>query len=365
MTFTEGELQHYLMEITGAPHPQSDTVFVQRLYELLVQPQDRYCNTITRDQRTMFTARFPGEFDARQGDAGTLFGGVTMVAGEQRFLILSRTVREEGSQAQWIQAMDMLNPTVNGKTQEYYVLPHAPYPFSVIELPDSTEISLAASQDSTVLFHWERPDPPDPYTMCYQSVVDPSLYSDELRYTVTFFDAPTPERSITIEADGGGLQNQLTRTVAELRQILATIHPHDISNYERVLWRVEATDGLFVTASNPSEVSQLPFFRLFFFDTETDASAVPQPVTPRLHQNYPNPVHPTTVIAFDLPGAMPVTLSVTDALGREVALLADGVRMEAGRHSLPFDAAGIPPGVYLYRLKTRDAVLTRRMVVMK
>jgi hypothetical protein len=56
---------------------------------------------------------------------------------------------------------------------------------------------------------------------------------------------------------------------------------------------------------------------------------------------------------------------VTDALGREVATLADQVSMEAGTHSLPFDAAGIPSGVYLYSLKTKDAVLTRRMVVMK
>lgn len=365
MTFTEGELQHYLLKITGAPYPESDTVYVQRLYELMIMPQDRYCNTITRDQRTMFTARFPGEFDARQGDAGTLFGGVTMIAGEQRFQLLSRSVRNEGMQGQWIQAMDMLNPVANGKTQEYYVLPHAPYPFSVIDLPDSTEISLAASQDSTVVFRWDRPQPPDPYTDCYRSSIDPSLYSDELRYTVSFFDAPTPERSITIDADGGGLRNELTRTVAELRDILAHIHPHDVSNYARVLWRVEATDGLFVTASNPSEVSQLPFFRLFFLDTETDVFAIPQPVTPALYQNYPNPVHPTTVIRFDLPGSMPVTLTVTDALGREVAMLADDVRMDAGTHTLSFDATGIPSGVYLYTLKTKDAIVARRMVVMK
>lgn len=365
MTFTEGDLQSYMLDITGALYPESDTVYVQRLYELLVRPQDRYCNTITREQRTMFTARFPGEFDAREGDAGTLFSGLTMITGDKRYQLLSRTVREEGVQGQWIQASSMLDFLINGSTGEYYILPHAPNPFSVIDLQDSTEINLAASQDSTVLFRWEQPEPPDPYFNCYQSVFDTALHSDELRYTVYFFDAPTPERSITIDSDGGGLQNQLTRTVAELRQILAHIHPHDTSNYERVLWRVEATDGLTVTTSNPSGVSQLPFFRIFFFDTETDASAAPRPATFRLHQNYPNPFNPTTIILFDLPSAMPVTLSVTDALGREVATLADQVNMEAGTHSLPFDAAGIPSGVYLYSLKTKDAMLARRMVIMK
>lgn len=365
MTFTEGGLQSYMLDIIGALYPESDTVYVQRLYELLVRPQDRYCNTITREQRTMFTARFPGEFDAREGDAGTLFSGLTMIAGDKRYQLLSRTVREEGVQGQWIQASFMLDLLISGKTGEYYILPHAPNPFSVIDLTDSTEINLAASQDSTVLFRWERPSPPDPYFNCYQSVFDTALHSDELRYTVYFFDAPTPERSIEIKSDGDGRQNQLTRTVAELRQILAHIHPNSVPNYARVLWRVEATDGLTVTTSNPSGLSQLPFFRLFFFDTETDASAAPRPATLSLHQNFPNPFNPTTVIRFDLPSAMPVTLTVTDALGREVATLADRMRMEAGTHSLPFDAAGIPSGVYLYSLKTKDAVLTRRMVVMK
>ncbi len=365
MTFTEGDLVHYLLDITGAPYPESDTVFVQRLYELLVRPQDRYCNTITEEQRTMFTARFPQEFDATQGDAGKLFGGLTMIAGDQRYQILSRTVREKSMQAQWIQAMSMLDPMVNGTTREYYILPHSPIPFSASDLPDSTEISLAAAPDSTVLFRWERPDPSDPYTNCWQSALDTALHSDELRYAVYFFDAPTPERSIAIDSDDGGRQNQLTRSVAELHQILAYIHPHDISNYERVLWRVDATDGLTVTTSNPSPVSQLPFFRLFFLDTETDASTAPQPVTLRLHQNYPNPFNPTTVISFDLPIAMPVTLHVTDALGRDVAVLADHVMLEAGTHSLNFDAAGIPSGVYLYSLKTDDTVLSRRMIVMR
>ncbi len=365
MTFTESELENYMLEITGAPSPKSDTVYVQRLYELLVRPQDRYCNTIPREEPTMFTARFPAEFDGVQGDAGDLFSGRATIAGDSRFLLLSRIVREEGVQPQLIRCYSRANPLVMDNSREYYILPHSPNPFSIIDLPDSTEISLAATPDSTVLFRWERPSPPDPYTNCYQSVLDPARYSDELRYTVMFFDAPTPERSIAIDSDGGGLQNQLTRTVAELRQILANIHPHNVPNYARVLWRVEATDGLTVTTSNPSALSQFPYFRLFFLDTETDASAAPRTATLRLHQNYPNPFNPATVIRFDLPGAMPVTITVSDALGREVAVLADQVRMEAGSHSLPFDAAGLPSGVYLYCLKTRDAVLARRMVVMK
>jgi hypothetical protein len=365
MTFTEGDLENYMLELTGAPYPESDTVYVQRLYELLVRPQDRYCNTITREEKTMFTARFPSEFDARQGNAGDLFGGTPLIAGDQRFLLLSRTVREEGEQAQWIQALSMLNFAASGKTRDYYILPHSPNPFSVTDLPDSTEINLAATPDSTMLFSWERPSPPDPYTNCYQSVLDTARYSDELRYTVFFFDAPTPERSIAIDSDGGGLENQLTRTVTQLRTILTNLYPKGASNYARVLWRVEATDGLTITTSNPSELSQLPFYRLFFLDTETDASTAPRPSVLTLHQNYPNPFNPSTTITFSLPRMMSVSLIITDMQGREASRLVDKTDMEAGTHSLPFDADGIPSGVYTYRLETEDAVLVRTMVVMK
>ena len=62
---------------------------------------------------------------------------------------------------------------------------------------------------------------------------------------------------------------------------------------------------------------------------------------------------------------MKVSLIITDALGREVARLADNADMQAGTHSVQFDAEGIPSGVYLYRLETEDAVLVRKMVVMK
>lgn len=88
------------------------------------------------------------------------------------------------------------------------------------------------------------------------------------------------------------------------------------------------------------------------------------PQQPVLDQNYPNPFNPATQIRYAVPQAGPVQLAVYDALGRQVALLADGVQA-AGTHQVTFDASALPSGVYVYRLTTGVRTLTRPMVLLR
>jgi hypothetical protein len=88
-----------------------------------------------------------------------------------------------------------------------------------------------------------------------------------------------------------------------------------------------------------------------------------------LMQNYPNPFNPMTQIAFTLPQAQKVTLSVYNILGQKVATLVDGV-VVAGMHVVTWnarDSEGIelPSGVYFYRLAARSYSETRKMVLLK
>lgn len=83
-----------------------------------------------------------------------------------------------------------------------------------------------------------------------------------------------------------------------------------------------------------------------------------------LEGNYPNPLNPTTTIAYALPRSQSVHLAVFDRLGRRVATLVDG-RRGGGRHEVRFEAGGLPSGVYVYRLETRSFVRTRSMTVLE
>jgi len=89
-------------------------------------------------------------------------------------------------------------------------------------------------------------------------------------------------------------------------------------------------------------------------------TGVPGDVTPAapayaLHAVAPNPFNPRTTVAFELPAAGRVRLSVYDAQGRLVRTLLDEARA-AGRHAAEWDGRGddgrtLASGVYLCRME--------------
>lgn len=165
--------------------------------------------------------------------------------------------------------------------------------------------------------------------------------------------------------------------------------------------------------SDPSSLRALTFFRLyrnevllvetdetFFFDTEIEpgfysyyVTAVyddlyesaasdtievnvtgidePEPLSHLylLKQNFPNPFNPRTTIQFVIPESKQVVLAVYDLKGRKIAILIDDV-LPAGDHQIIWngrDEAGraMPSGVYFYRMRTDQKILTGKMMLLK
>ncbi|MGB6648261.1 MAG: T9SS type A sorting domain-containing protein, partial [Bacteroidota bacterium] len=74
--------------------------------------------------------------------------------------------------------------------------------------------------------------------------------------------------------------------------------------------------------------------------------------------------NPVTVIQYDLSERSHVTLRVFNVLGEDVATLVDEVQ-GAGHRSVDFVGAGLPSGVYLYRLNAGGFVETKKMSLVR
>lgn len=89
-----------------------------------------------------------------------------------------------------------------------------------------------------------------------------------------------------------------------------------------------------------------------------------------LSQNYPNPFNPATTIQYSVgasaSGAAPtrVRLVIYDVLGRESAVVADGIR-PAGTYTASWEAAGFPTGVYVCRLTAGESTASIRMLLIR
>ena len=87
-----------------------------------------------------------------------------------------------------------------------------------------------------------------------------------------------------------------------------------------------------------------------------------------LSQNYPNPFNPTTVIRFAIPEVSKVSITVFNALGQEVAELANR-EFSVGNHKVSFNASNLASGMYVYRISATSAtgnfVAVRKMLLLK
>jgi len=92
-----------------------------------------------------------------------------------------------------------------------------------------------------------------------------------------------------------------------------------------------------------------------------------------IHLNLLQNIHYTKIIriflilqqkSFVLTSKTFITLSIYDALGREVIKLINGIK-DAGIYKMNFDAGDLPSGIYYYRLRGGDFSQTRKMLLMK
>ena len=88
-----------------------------------------------------------------------------------------------------------------------------------------------------------------------------------------------------------------------------------------------------------------------------------------LSQNYPNPFNPQTMIQFSVPSISDVSINIYDLNGKLVDVIAQGVYSQ-GTHRVVWNGMNlnrevVSSGVYLYKLITPNATLTKQLTIIR
>ena len=145
----------------------------------------------------------------------------------------------------------------------------------------------------------------------------------------------------------------------------------NITDYSPHYWRygIAALGGntwgvLYITYNFQLALRAVVFATFTRVPTDVQTEEPSAPSSYALLQNFPNPFNPSTEIAYDLPKSQHVTLTVYDVLGKQVAVLVNGVQ-QAGQQTARWNASAVSSGVYYYRLQAGDFSAVKKMVLMK
>ena len=125
------------------------------------------------------------------------------------------------------------------------------------------------------------------------------------------------------------------------------------------------TSPAYTAGTNGCPVGDLTWFPGVDVDACLASADEAGPEASRLAiSNAPNPFRTGTTLRYTLDRAADVTMTVYDALGRQVATLVDATEA-AGEHTVEWSAAAAAPGLYVVRLQAGDQVGTHRMLVVR
>ncbi|MBX7043385.1 MAG: SBBP repeat-containing protein [Ignavibacteria bacterium] len=134
---------------------------------------------------------------------------------------------------------------------------------------------------------------------------------------------------------------------------------------------VDAQNNVYVSGFSYEGATGEDYITLKYSQTVGIGSSTSGPASGfSLDQNYPNPFNPSTMITYELPVSAKIVLEVYNSAGIRVGLL-QNARQMPGTHSVKFNSAGLPSGVYYYRLSAADERSgvsfseTRKMVLIK
>ena len=147
------------------------------------------------------------------------------------------------------------------------------------------------------------------------------------------------------------------------------------TSYQQAIFIVTLTSTDWTLYEGDSGPATYPFGYAILAesDVQTDADQIEdQIVLPdeySLEQNYPNPFNGSAIIRYSLPKRTGVALDIYNVIGQHVRTLVNGAQ-SSGSHQVAWNArdeAGrnVASGLYFYRLRAGETVLSRSMLYIK
>jgi hypothetical protein len=125
----------------------------------------------------------------------------------------------------------------------------------------------------------------------------------------------------------------------------STLEDNKLFSYEGVLW----LESIIVAD---------------WYGSDVVSSSVLLPKEFALSPAYPNPFNPATTLSFALPVSNTVMISIYNLQGREVATLVN-TTMDAGYHTVTWDANSYSSGVYFVHMLAGEYMKTQKLMLMK
>ena len=130
------------------------------------------------------------------------------------------------------------------------------------------------------------------------------------------------------------------------------------------------TDNAITSGTFTYRLKQIDRDGKFAYSNEVEVLVGNAPKVFVLEQNYPNPFNPTTTIGFTLQTSGMTTLKIFDAIGREVATLANeyleaGVYHQRTLSASGGDASSLASGIYFAKLSSSGNSKLMKMILLK
>ncbi|MEA2096026.1 MAG: T9SS type A sorting domain-containing protein [Candidatus Cloacimonadota bacterium] len=106
----------------------------------------------------------------------------------------------------------------------------------------------------------------------------------------------------------------------------------------------------------------------YYVSFRDDQNDTPTPASIKI-TNFPNPFNPETTLFFSLPNEQDIKLTVYNIKGQKVKQLVSG-QFATGEHSVVWEGKDdngkqVSSGLYLYKLKTDDKIISKKMLLLK